>query len=280
MDKDKHWRPVIIICMKLLIIILLLFTISVSMSDAAYMNNTKISLDNGAYITVMNTNFSSLKKYGEASDPQYTLEYTINGSRIRYTTETNKTLTSPAFNVILDNFSVNVAGDVGFINFSAVMNNATDIYNFTSSAIYVEGRNASIDRVVYFNYTGLYPTNFVVSWSKYWGHNLSGYVMNTLEFYFEGARVDLTNQSRVFSDEDGYYSFPNIRNGNYTILFRQIGYRNSTSNITINSSDLFYNVTMSENKMPAIKMSPGFDGIGILLAIIIIFILRKMSDEL
>lgn len=268
------------------IIKILIFTLIIStvgIGEAAYMNNTKIGLDNGAYITVMDTNFSSLKKYGAGETPEFTLEYTLNGSaslngssRVRYTTNTDKTITSPTYNVTLDNLSVNITGTAGFINFSVMMNNDTDLYNFTSNAVFVSNQNATDEKIVYFNYTGAYPTNLSVSWSKYWGYDIDGYVTNVLEFYLEGARIDFTGKSKVFTDANGYYIITNIKKGNYTMLVRQIDYRNYTQSINItNFSKNNVNVTLQEVPYPVIKASPGFDSIGLLMGIMLIFILRR-----
>ena len=115
--------------------------------------------------------------------------------------------------------------------------------------------------------------NWTVSMNVTGGLSLSGYVNNSLGYTPVGSRIDLSN-NYTFTDSSGYYTFTNITEGNYTLLARQIGYRNNTQNITV-ESNLEVNITMQEKMLPAIKVSPGVDSIGLIGLISIVFLWRS-----
>ena len=256
--------------MKYIFLILLLL---INPASAIYIENLSVGLGNGAYLKINNTNVSEFILYNSTA----TFEYVLNGSQIKYTSLTNKTLDSPTF--FNDNFTVYTSGDAGNLNISAIMNNATDNYNLTANSLFIEYKNSSDSALVWFNYTGSYPASLTIKWNYSYPavyFILKGYITNVLEAPIEWARIDI-DSTHEFTDEDGYYTFNNITKGNYTILVRQIGYRNNTANVSLNSTNDWYNVTLSDNKMPAIKMTPGFEGLGLLIGIGLIYIIRRKT---
>ncbi len=89
-------------------------------------------------------------------------------------------------------------------------------------------------------------------------------VKNVLDLNLQNARIDF-NGEYAFTDSNGNAVFSNIAEGNYDILARAIGYRNSTNTTTI-SEDTVMNFTLNERKT-AVQV-PGFEsilGIGILI---------------
>lgn len=111
--------------------------------------------------------------------------------------------------------------------------------------------------------------------------NLSGNVNNSLEYHL-GARIDVSNSTfttHTFTDvTDGSYQINDLGVGDYTVLVRQIKYRNNSENISI-IGDTFHNVSMEKIRMPILEKIPGFEGIGILFVIIIIFTHERLKNE-
>ena len=190
-------------------------------------------------------------------------------------------MNSPSFNIVLDNFTANVSGNAGDLNISVTMNNASDNYNLTANDIHIEYQDATSGALIFFNYTGLYPASLTVKWNLTWiNYDLSGYVVNILNATLNNSRVDI-NGTYVFTNATGYYKFSNIHQGNYTLLVRQIGYRNNSQSLELNSTKEL-NVTLVTNKFPAVRPAqrflPGFEGLGLLVAISIIYIFRRKYD--
>lgn len=221
------------------IILILVIILSTNLASAIYINNLNVGLGNGAYIMVDDTNITSLVLKSSIN----TLEYVINGSTIDYTTLTNKTIASPSFNVTLDNFTAYVSGSAGDLNISAIMNNESEEYNLTANDIHIEYKNSSNFALVYFNYTGAYPASLTIKWNLTFSSELKGYVINILEAPINLARIDV-NTTHVFTDGNGFYNFGNIKKGNYTILVRQIGYKNDSQLFAVNGTISWHNVTL------------------------------------
>jgi len=104
------------------------------------------------------------------------------------------------------------------------------------------------------------------------GLNLTGYLINELGVYLENGRVDF-NGSHDLTDANGYYSFSGVGEGDYTVLARAIGYRNSTNVSTINT-DTVMNFTLSERTVGTVT-APGFEIGLMLLSILLIYRIRK-----
>ncbi len=106
--------------------------------------------------------------------------------------------------------------------------------------------------------------------------NLSGYVNDTLGTPNQGTRIDL-NGNHTFTNISGYYLFNNV-SGNYTILFRQILYRNNTQIVNI-TSDTILNIILQERKESAIKtLSEEGGGLSMLSIITIIFVFGRKQN--
>jgi hypothetical protein len=104
--------------------------------------------------------------------------------------------------------------------------------------------------------------------------DVTGYITNILEAPIQSARIDIDIQ-HTFTNSSGYYIIPFIPDGNYTILVRAIGYNNLTSNISILSNSVL-NYTIQERKMAVVKMSPGFDGIVMIVILLSISLMGKI----
>lgn len=96
-------------------------------------------------------------------------------------------------------------------------------------------------------------------------------------------RVDIDSTSmdyewREYTFSDGYYELNNVSDGDYTILARQIGYRNATSTMAI-SANTEMNFTLSERKPTTVSM-PGFSAIsGLFILAVTIIIVRMKKKE-
>jgi len=152
--------------MKLLLAIILI--ISIGIAEAAYVNDEAFGLGNSAYITVNTTTFDNL-----TCCDSNTLSFGINGSTTNFTAGTNKTLTSITLNNATDNFTVQASGIAGYLNFSVIMKNASSIYDFTANGAFVESKHTTAGKLVWFNYTGNYPTTLTVAWNTVVSSNLS-----------------------------------------------------------------------------------------------------------
>jgi len=131
--------------MKLLFAVVLIA--SIGLAQAAYVNDEAFGLGNGAYITVNQTTFDNL-----TCCVDYKLLLNVSGSALTFTSGINKTITNPTWNN--DNFTFNVSGTAGYINFSTTMLNASNSYSLTANGVFVESRNTTTENVVWFNYTG------------------------------------------------------------------------------------------------------------------------------
>lgn len=92
-------------------------------------------------------------------------------------------------------------------------------------------------------------------------------------------RVDIDSTSmdyqwREYTLEDGYWEFDNLSEGNYSLLFRSVGYRNYTQNITL-SSNLTINATMIEMRYPTLISLDSGIIIGVVVLALITFIFFK-----
>ncbi len=112
-------------------------------------DNLTADLSNNAYIHVPGiftfTNFSVTS--GQ-------LQFWLNNSKLQWRTNTNKTLTNIRFSVAKDNFTFNASGASGYLNFSALMNNASSNYSFYLNGTFQNFVNSISDRTVTVNYTG------------------------------------------------------------------------------------------------------------------------------
>lgn len=103
------------------------------------------------------------------------------------------------------------------------------------------------------------------------GLTLSGYVFNSLSAPIHNARVDF-NGNTDFTDDNGSYSFTNINEGTYTVLARQVGYKNNSVSYFINDSTPL-NFTMKEKG--SVQTAPGFDMAGVLLVSLFMLLRRR-----
>ncbi len=147
--------------MKLLLVIILVL-MSAGIAEATYINDQAFGLGNGAYITVNTTTIDDVNQLACCDNNELMMR--INGSMTNYTAGVNKTLTSVTFNNVTDNFTIPVSGAAGYLNFSAIMANASNSYNLTANGAFVESRNTTADGKVWFNYTG--DATLSVTWNS------------------------------------------------------------------------------------------------------------------
>ncbi len=147
--------------MKLLWAFLVLIIAS-GIAQATYVNDQAFGLGNGAYITVNTTTIDDSNQLACCDNNQLMMR--INGSMTNYTAGVNKTITSVTFNNVTDNFTIPVSGVAGYLNFSAIMANASNSYNLTANGAFVESRNTTADGKVWFNYTG--DATLSVTWNS------------------------------------------------------------------------------------------------------------------
>ncbi len=155
--------------MKLLSAILLLLTMT-GIANAAYVNDQSFNQGNGVYLTIMNTTVNNI-----TCCISNTLFMNISENTVSWTAGANKIITYPRYTG--DNFTFDISGN-SYINFSAVMVNASSSYNLSVNGIVLQTRNTTVGKMVWFNYTGSgvlsvtystisapFPTPTITSWT-------------------------------------------------------------------------------------------------------------------
>jgi len=175
---------------------------------------------------------------------------------------------------------------VGIVNVSKINASSHNLSNVTQSISISGSINVTKSIRIPVNYTinltqTINKDEFVKS-SISGNFTLNGYIFNSLEYQLS-ARIDIINGSNsiahTFTNSDtGYYSLSEIPEGNYTVLVRQIRYRNSTQDINL-TENTNLNITINKIRMPVLKQSPGFEGMGLLFVIIFIIIIRKIKYQ-
>ncbi len=232
-----------------------------TVATAKYYSNISqdLNISNYVSISVIKVNPPNITSWGNSN-----------------TSNQNITLTVQKFTNITFNVTANQTVDTCSWS-GATQMNCTGFVSYAYKNFTTAGINVVSVYVIY-NTNG---TSNTITWTVTvvgaGGLILSGYVNNSIQFYLKGTRVDLNGANYIFTDAGGYYEFTNLDEGNYTILVRQVGYRNNTNEINLTTSE-FYNVTLSENKMAAVRATPGFEGVGVLLVIAIIIVFRRKHN--
>ena len=136
--------------------VILIILLIAGVSQGAYINNESLNQGNNIYLTLMNTTFDNL-----TCCSSNTLSLNVSGSALTFTVGANKSITNSSFSN--DNFTFTVSGTAGYINFSSTMINASNSYNLTANGAFVESRNTSAAKSVWFNYTG--DATLSVTWN-------------------------------------------------------------------------------------------------------------------
>lgn len=91
----------------------------------------------------------------------------------------------------------------------------------------------------------------MVSWQSSECQVLKGYVQSNDSAKISGAIIHLLNTAHVcLTDSNGNYTFSNIKEGNYTIEIKSLGFANSIKDITIGNTITTLNFTLkSESKI-------------------------------
>jgi len=119
--------------------------------ESLWINDWAFSLENGAYITVMNTTFNNIT----CCDSNKLL-MNVSHHALSFNASTNKTITYPTHSS--DNFTMNISGTAGYLNFTARMDNISTSYTLYDDGAFVESRSSGTNKVVWFNFTGALPS--------------------------------------------------------------------------------------------------------------------------
>ncbi len=136
-------------------LIALALMVGVASSQVSIVNDTLFNLNNGAFITVLAPqNSTNITIYNSTDSPASTLQFYINGTPIRFTANTNKTLSNISYNNVTDVVTYTGNGTDGYLNVSALMNLSLKYYNFKVDGIISQTLQSSNSGWVTFNYTG------------------------------------------------------------------------------------------------------------------------------
>jgi hypothetical protein len=156
---------------------------------------------------------------------------------------------------------------------------ATLINGSNSSSSYAEKNFSTVGTHQVSVYgTNLNGTTQTINWSvNVFGMSnltLSGYVTNILNAPIQNARVDF-NSNFVLTNATGWYNFSNISEQSYTMLTRQIGYRDNSSLLYIDDNSTFNVILLEQKSAGNVVQEPGFESIFAVIGILVIYYLRR-----
>lgn len=215
----------------------------------------------------------------EASVPPQGAEFTFpNGDNANFANNTNITITwNPGVSL--------TDGIIEYYNLTLWKEGVKqlDIGNYTASTLSKSWNTSDIGEGLDYNFRmnttsnkSLTTTTSSVTFDIHKSYTLTGFAFNVLEQPLQNIRIDV-NGNHTFTDGAGYYTFTTIIENNYTVLARGVSFSDQSQNINLNA-DQMLNFTMTE-RMVGVKGSPGFEGIGLLAMMSIIYLYGKKLNR-
>jgi len=133
-----------------------LLTIGIASAQVSIVNDINFDLDNSAFIKILAPQTpTKITIYNSADSPASTLQFYINGSAVRFTSNTNKTLSNLSYDNVND--VVNYTGKStsgGYLNISARMASSKTNYSFNIDGNINQTGESNATGWVTFNYSG------------------------------------------------------------------------------------------------------------------------------
>ncbi len=231
--------------MKLLSAILLLLTMT-GIANAAYVNDQSFNQGNGVYLTIMNTTVNNI-----TCCISNTLFMNISENTVSWTAGANKIITYPRYTG--DNFTFDISGN-SYINFSAVMVNASSSYNLSVNGIVLQTRNTTVGKMVWFNYTGSGVLSVTYSTISAPGGEtgttwrwLDGYITSNESGLAINAATVTTSKGVTTTNSLGYYSFGYVFEDakSYWVNVSKLNYNSNNTYLLFNQDNEVLNRTLS-----------------------------------
>lgn len=105
-----------------------------------------------------NVNTTNFTAYNSTDNPKNTLELWINGSKIMFNADTNKTISNLTYNNISDEWHFTVNGSDGYLNTSVLVNRDLK-YRILDGSTSLESKTVDNNGEVWFNYTSTWSTH-------------------------------------------------------------------------------------------------------------------------
>ncbi len=141
-----------------IILLFLILVVNTASAQVSIVNDTLFNTDNGAFIKVLAVqNSTNITIFKSSDSPASTLQFYINGTPIRFTANTNKTLSNISYNSATDVVTYTGNGVTGYLNVSARMNLTQTVYNLKVDGTINQTIESDGTGWVTFNYTGWSP---------------------------------------------------------------------------------------------------------------------------
>ncbi len=261
------------------ILFLAVLAIGVASADVSIVNDTFFNLGNSAYLNVLAPQTTTnITIYNSTSTPASALQFYINGTPIRFTANTNKTLSNIFYNNVTDIVTYTGNGTTGYLNVSARMNLSLRYYDFEVDGIINQALLSDASGWVTFNYTGwIQPQHdFRIKRTgapsiTFWGNNKTNDQSTTLTINIsEAVNFNATANQSIdtwywFKDDADQSNndvnfITNFTAGTHTIRV------NATNNANGTSNTITWTVTVVAPPTPAITSfappSPANDIVG------------------
>ena len=132
--------------------------IGVASADVSIVDDTLFNLGNGAFIKVLAVqNSTNITVYSSTNSPASTLQFYINGTAIRFTANTNKTLSNISYDNATDVVTYTGNGTDGYLNVSTRMQVSSVNYGLKVDGVVDQRQQSNATGWVTFNYTGWSP---------------------------------------------------------------------------------------------------------------------------
>ncbi|MCZ7400949.1 MAG: Ig-like domain-containing protein [Candidatus Methanoperedens sp.] len=129
--------------------------IGIASAQVSIVNDVNFYLDNSAFIKVLAPQTSTnITIYSPTDSPASTLQFYINGTAIRFTANTNKTLSNISYDNVNDAVNYTGNGTEGYLNVSAQMQLPSTNYSFWVDGSFNQAVLSDTSGWVTFNYTG------------------------------------------------------------------------------------------------------------------------------
>jgi len=137
------------------LLFLAVFAIGIASAQVYIVNDVNFYLDNNAYIKVLAPQTSTnITIYNTADSPASTLQLYINGTALRFTANTNKTLSNISYDNVRGVVNYTGNGTDGYLNISAGMDLTQTFYNLKVDGTINQTIESDASGWVIFNYTG------------------------------------------------------------------------------------------------------------------------------
>jgi len=222
-----------------LIGVMILMSYSVS---ANVITTEDVDFDLGGVIFTIKANetFDNalLKPNGESA-----LILTMNGSSIRFTSASAKTLSNLSYTYYADRYEYTANGSADPLNVTAETRLVNIIYRFHVDQLIISTNQSASNYQVSFTFNdwATLQHDFIIDLQRY---NITGIVTNKINQTLQFANVS-TGQVYNVTSWNGNYTLTDIPAGNYTLLSKLYAYANKRINVTINQSDITQNITMN-----------------------------------